>query len=230
MPPWRAVAAPLGWFLQHLSRDRGSCSLTMALCPWQPAHTDDHRYSWRCSHWSKGDKSKGSKPFTTTAFSVTVRTGFLFDSSQGLNQWYIQKFDPGKSWRGRGRQKRPWCWERLKAGGEGDDRGCDGWMASLTPWTWVWASFGSWWWTGKPGVLQSMGSQRVRHDWATELNWRHLMTMIMKSINYPVFRTIFTYLSSGFKWKGLKHQCLLKVLDCLLHECKQRGYACFLTL
>ena len=65
--------------------------------------------------------------------------------------------------------KRPWCWERLKAGGEGDDRGWDGWMASPTQWTWVWASSGSWWWTGKPGVLQSMGSQRVRHEWGTEL-------------------------------------------------------------
>ena len=60
---------------------------------------------------------------------------------------------------------------RLKAGGEGDDRGWDGWMASPTQWTWVWASFRSWWWTGKPGVLQSMGSQRVGYDWATELNW-----------------------------------------------------------
>ena len=52
--------------------------------------------------------------------------------------------------------KRSWCWERLKAGGEGDDRGWDGWMASLTPWTWVWASSGSWWWTGRPGVLGSL--------------------------------------------------------------------------
>ena len=53
----------------------------------------------------------------------------------------------------------------------GDNRGWDGWMASPTQWTCIWASSGSWWWTGKPGVLQSMGSQRVRHDWATELNW-----------------------------------------------------------
>ena len=66
--------------------------------------------------------------------------------------------------------KGPWCWERLKAGGEGDNRGSDGWMASLTWWTWVWASSGSWWWTGKPGMLQSKGSQRVKHDWVTELN------------------------------------------------------------
>jgi len=67
--------------------------------------------------------------------------------------------------------ERPWCWERLKAGGEGDDRGWDGWMASLTQQTWVWVNSGSWWWTGRPGMLWSMGSQRVRHDWATELNW-----------------------------------------------------------
>ena len=65
--------------------------------------------------------------------------------------------------------KRPWFWERLKVGGEGDDRGRYGWMASPTRWTRVWASSRSWWWTGKPGMLQSKGSQRVRHDWATEL-------------------------------------------------------------
>ena len=66
--------------------------------------------------------------------------------------------------------KRLWCWEGLGAGGEGDDRGWDGWMASLTRWTWVWVSSGSWWWTGRPGVLRFMGLQRVGHDWATELN------------------------------------------------------------
>ena len=67
--------------------------------------------------------------------------------------------------------KRLWCWERLKVGGEGDDRGWDVWMASSTRWTWVLASSGCWWWTGKPGELQSMGLQRVRHNWETELNW-----------------------------------------------------------
>ena len=67
--------------------------------------------------------------------------------------------------------KRSWCRERLKAGGEENNRGWDGCMASLTQWTWVWVNSGSWWWTGRPGVLQSMGSQRVRHNWATELNW-----------------------------------------------------------
>ena len=64
-----------------------------------------------------------------------------------------------------------WCWEGLGAGGEGDDPGWDGWMASLTQWTWVWVNSGSWWWTGRPGVLWFMGSQRVRHNWATKLNW-----------------------------------------------------------
>ena len=67
--------------------------------------------------------------------------------------------------------KRPWCWERLGAGGEGDDRGWDGWMASLTRWMGVWVNSRSWWWTGRPGVPWFLGSQRVRHDWATELNW-----------------------------------------------------------
>ena len=67
--------------------------------------------------------------------------------------------------------KRPWCWEGLWAGGEGDDRGWDGWMVSPTRWTWVWVNSGSWWWTGRPGVLRFMGSQRGRRDWATELNW-----------------------------------------------------------
>ena len=69
----------------------------------------------------------------------------------------------------------PWCWERLQAGGEGNDIGWDGWMASPKWWTLVWASSGCWWWTGKPGVLQSMWSQRVGHEWVTELNWTELI-------------------------------------------------------
>ena len=62
-----------------------------------------------------------------------------------------------------------WCCEGLGARGQGDDRGWDGWMASLTQCTWVWVNSGSWWWTGRPGVLRFMGSQRVGHDWVTEL-------------------------------------------------------------
>ena len=67
--------------------------------------------------------------------------------------------------------KKPWCWERLRAGGGGDDRGWDGWIASPTQWTWVWVDSGSWWWTGRLSVLWFMGLQRVGHDWVTELNW-----------------------------------------------------------
>ena len=85
--------------------------------------------------------------------------------------------------------KRPWSWERLKAGGEGDDRGWDGWMASPTRWTWVWVGSGSWWWTGRPGVLPFMGSQRVGHNWVTELNW-------MLCLIHKVERRLF------FEWGG----------------------------
>ena len=65
----------------------------------------------------------------------------------------------------------PWWWEGLGAGGEGDDRGWDSWMASPIRWTWVWVNSGSWWWTGRPGVLRFMGSQRLGRDWVTEQNW-----------------------------------------------------------
>ena len=74
--------------------------------------------------------------------------------------------------------KRPWCWERLKAGEEGDNRGWDGRMASLTQWSWVWVNSRSCWWTRRPGVPQSMGSQRVGHNWATELNCKHQETIL----------------------------------------------------
>ena len=71
--------------------------------------------------------------------------------------------------------KRPWCWEGLGAGGQGADRGWDGWMASLTWCTWAWVKSGSFWWTGRPGVLQFMELQRIGHDWVTELNWTVLL-------------------------------------------------------
>ena len=75
------------------------------------------------------------------------------------------------SWEELTNWKRPWCWEGLGAGGGGDNRGWDGWMASSTQWTWVWVNSRSWWWTGRPGVLWFMGLQRVGHNWASELNW-----------------------------------------------------------
>ena len=85
--------------------------------------------------------------------------------------WSWNSSTSATSWEELTHWKRLWCWEGLGAGGEGDDRGWDGWMASLTRWTWVWVNSGSWWWTGRPGVLQFMGSQRVGHDWATDLIW-----------------------------------------------------------
>ena len=83
--------------------------------------------------------------------------------------------------------KRPWCWARLRAEGKGDDRGWDGWMASPTQWTLVWVDSGSWWWTGRPGVLQFMGSQRVRHDWVTSLSLFTFMHWRRKWQPTPVF-------------------------------------------
>ena len=74
--------------------------------------------------------------------------------------------------------KSPWCWAGLGAEGERDDRGWDGWMASSTRWTWVWVNSESWFWTGRPGVLQLMGLQRVGHDWATELNWTESYVLV----------------------------------------------------
>ena len=81
--------------------------------------------------------------------------------------------------------KRPWCWERLKAGGEGDDGEWDSWVASPTRWTWVWARSGKWWRTGKPGVLQSMGSQSVWNDWGTEQQQQQ------KILTNKIFLTIY---------------------------------------
>ena len=83
--------------------------------------------------------------------------------------------------------KKPWFWERWKAGGEVDDRGWDGWMASPTQWTWVWVNSGSWWWTGRPGVLWFMELQRVRQDWATELNWTEEVCYSYEEIFLAIF-------------------------------------------
>ena len=107
---------------------------------------------------------------------------------------------------------RPWCWERLKAGGEGDNRGWDDWMASQTQWTWVWV--GSRNWTGKPGVLQSMGSQRVRHDWATELNRTEEITvswhLLLKEIKIIIVHITFSWVSFTGNWVLLQFCLLMK--------------------
>ena len=93
---------------------------------------------------------------------------------------------------------------RLKVGGEGDDRRWDGWMASLTQWTWVWVNSGNWWWTGRPGMLQSMGSQRVRCYWTTELNWSWLLSFA--KLIFCVWQDILNEGSSALiRWPRLLH-------------------------
>ena len=97
--------------------------------------------------------SKGDEPWVFFGRNdAKAETSTLATSCEELTHW-----------------KRLWCWEGLGVGGEGDDRGWAGWMASLTRWTWVSVNSGSWWWTGRPGMLRFMGSQRVRHDWANDL-------------------------------------------------------------
>ena len=88
--------------------------------------------------------------------------------------------------------KRPRCWERLKAGGERDDRGWDGWIASSTQWTWAWVNSRSWWWTGSPGMLQSMGWQRVGHNWsnlAAAAYIKHLFSSVQSLSHVRLFAT-----------------------------------------
>ena len=94
------------------------------------------------------------------------------------------------SWEELTHWKRPWCWEGLGAGGEGDNRGWDGWTASPTRCTWVWVNSGRSWWIGRPGVLRFMGSKRVGHDWATDLIWSLILDnliMLFLSVIFFVF-------------------------------------------
>ena len=139
---------------------------------------------YACESWT----IKKAERQRIDAFNCGVKRRLLRDSwtARRSNQSILKEISPGYSLEGLilswnsntlatwckelTHLKRPWCWERLKAGEE-DDRGWDGWMASPTQWTWVWVDSGSWWWTVKPGMLWFMGSQRVGHDWATELNW-----------------------------------------------------------
>ena len=141
-------------------------------------------------------KTRGFAEFLGHGFSAVLLQWILLDkhvailpisSERRSNQSTLKEISPGCSLEGMmlklklqyfGHLKRrvdslekTLMLEGLGSGGKGDDRGWDGWMASLTRWTWVWVNSGSWWWTGKPGMLWFLGSQRVGHDWATELNW-----------------------------------------------------------
>ena len=110
-------------------------------------------------------ESLGLQGDPTSPFWRRSAMGFLW------KEWYWNASTLATSCEELTHWKRLWCWEGLGAGGEGDDRGWDGWMVSPTRWTWVWVNSGRWWWTGRPGMLQFMGSQKVGHGWSTELNW-----------------------------------------------------------
>ena len=103
--------------------------------------------------------------------------------------------------------KRPWCWQRLKVGGEGNDRGWDGWMSSPTQRTWVWVNSRSWWWTGRSGVLQSMVLQRVGRDWVTELftdhtSFKSVLLVFSGTLQQKYFLNWWnTQLSDCFTWR-----------------------------
>ena len=112
------------------------------------------RVPWTARRSNQSILKEISPEYSLEGLMLKLKLQSLATSCKELTQW-----------------KRLWCWEGLGAGGEGDDRRWDGWMASLTRWTWVWVNSGSWWWTGRLGVLRFMGLQRVGHDWATELNW-----------------------------------------------------------
>jgi len=141
----------------------------------------DYKESWVPKNWC----------FWTVVLEKTLESPLDCKEIQPVNpkgnqSWMIHWKDWGWSWNWNSSTlatwcqelthwKRPWCWERLKAGGEGDDRGWDGWRASLTQSTWVWVGSGSWWWTGKPGMLQSTGSQS---DLTEQLNWTELIFIV----------------------------------------------------
>ena len=96
--------------------------------------------------------------------------------------------------------KRPWCWERLRAGGEGNNRGWDGWMASPTQGMRVWINSGSWWWTGRPGLLQYVGLQRLGHDWVTEHNWIPSPPLALFVVMLPKAHLTLHSRMSGSRW------------------------------
>ena len=110
--------------------------------------------------------------------------------------------------------KRLWCWERLKAGGEGDDRGWDGWMASPIQWTWVWVNSRSWWWTGRPGVLQSMGLQ----SWTRLSDWTELKDLAFCKIQMP--RTM------NFLWQLYIARFLSLWGSCVIYSFSKFNYMC----
>ena len=164
---------------------------------------------YRCDGWTL----KKAEPWRTDAFKLWFWRRLLRVpwTERKSNQSILKEINPEYSleglmlqlklqyfamwWEELTHWKRPWCWERWKVGGEGDDRGWDSWMASPTQWTCVWVDSRNWWWTGKPGMLQLMGSQRIRLDSASKLN-------------YPIF--FYTYIIHKSKFVNIYTQILFK--------------------
>ena len=153
-------------------------------------------YVYGCESWTvKKSEHQRIDAFELCCWRRLLRVPW---TARRSNQSILKEISPGFHWKEwcwswnsntlptwceeRTHLKRPCCWERLRAEGEGDNKGWDGWMASLTQRIWVWVYSWSWWWTGRPGMLQSMRSQRVGHDWATELNWLTKNTLILRMI------------------------------------------------
>ena len=111
------------------------------------------RFPWTARRSSQSIQKEISPEYSFEWLMLKLKHQYLATCFEKLTRW-----------------KRPWCWEKLNSGGEGTYPGWDGCIASLTQWTWVWPGSGGWWWTGNPGMLQSMELHRVRHDWATELS------------------------------------------------------------
>ena len=171
--PWRRGCLPTLVFLPgefHGQRSLAGCSLwgckEADTTEWLTLHTSEVFSLWlhkarggRERAWAAGISSYKDQSILKEISPEYSLEGLSWSwSSNTLATWCEELIQ----W------KRPWCWERLKTGGEGDNRGWDSWNASLTQWAWVWVSSRSWWRTGKPGMLQSMGLQRVRCKW---LNW-----------------------------------------------------------
>ena len=140
---------------------------------------DEHRRidAFELWSWRRLVRVLGLQGDPTSPFWRRSALGFLW--KEWCYSWDSSTL--ATSWEELAHWKRLWCWEGLGAGEEGDDRGWDGWMASLTRGTRVWVNSGSWWWTVRPGVLWFMGSQRVGHDWTTELSWTELNWTISSS-------------------------------------------------
>ena len=156
-----------------------STKLSQSFCPSSQSYgfSSSHVWIWELDY--KKAECRRIDAFELWCWRILLRVSW---TARRSNQSILKEVSPGVNWKDwcwswnsnilatwceeLTLLKRPWSWERLKVGGEGDDRGWDGWMASLTQRTWVWVNSGSWWWTGRPGVLQSMGSQRVGHNWA----------------------------------------------------------------